>query len=69
MTSLAENLIPVKNLRPPTTRYRKGVKVPSLNMLKRGKQNKKLGDKVTVKKVERHDYVLINSRRASYVPY
>lgn len=49
MTSLAENLIPVKNLRPPTTRYRKGVKVPSLNMLKRGKQNKKLGDKVAVK--------------------
>lgn len=50
MTSLAVNLIPVKNLRPPTTRYRKGVKPPSLNMLKRGKQNKKLGDKVSVKK-------------------
>ena len=49
MTSLAVNLIPVKNLRPPTTRYRKGVKPASLNMLKRGKQNKKLGDKVTVK--------------------
>ena len=49
MTSLAENLIPVKNLRPPQTRYLKGVKPPSLNMLKRGKQNKKLGDKVTVK--------------------
>ena len=49
MTSLAVNLIPVKNLRPPTTRYRKGVKPPSLNMLKRGKQNKKLGDKVSVK--------------------
>ena len=49
MTSLAENLIPVKNLRPPQTRYLKGVKPPSLNMLKRGKQNKKLGDKVAVK--------------------
>lgn len=49
MTSLAENLIPVRNLRPPQTRYLKGVKPPSLNMLKRGKQNKKLGDKVTVK--------------------
>lgn len=49
MTSLAENLIPVKNLRPPQTRYLKGVKPPSLNMLKRGKQNKKLGDKVSVK--------------------
>lgn len=49
MTSLAENLIPVKNLRPPQTRYRKGVKPPSLNMLKRGKQNAKLGNKVTVK--------------------
>ena len=49
MTSLAVNLIPVKNLRPPQTRYLKGVKPPSLNMLKRGKQNKKLGDKVTVK--------------------
>lgn len=50
MTSLAENLIPVKNLRPPQTRFLKGVKPPSLNMLKRGKQNAKLGDKVTVKK-------------------
>jgi len=50
MTSLAVNLIPAKNLRPPTTRYRKGVKAPSLSMLKRGKQNKKLGDKVSVKK-------------------
>ena len=49
MTSLAVNLIPVKNLRPPTTRYRKGVKPPNNNMLKRGKQNKKLGDKVSVK--------------------
>ncbi len=49
MTSLAENLIPVKQLRPPQTRYQKGVKQPHLNMLKRGKQNKKLGDKVTVK--------------------
>jgi len=49
MTSSAVNLIPVKNLRPPQTRYLKGVKPPSLNMLKRGKQNKKLGDKVTVK--------------------
>jgi len=49
MTSLAENLIPVKNLRPPRTRYRKGVKSASLNMLKRGKQNAKLGDKVAVK--------------------
>ena len=49
MTSLALNLIPVKNLRPPTTRYRKGVKPASLNMLKRGKQNKKLGDKIKVK--------------------
>lgn len=47
MTSLAENLIPVKNLRPPTTRYLKGVKEPNLSMLKRGKQNKKLGNKVT----------------------
>lgn len=50
MTSLAENLIPVRNLRPPQTRYLKGVKPPSHNMLKRGKQNAKLGDKVTVKK-------------------
>lgn len=50
MTSLAENLIPVRNLRPPQTRYLKGVKPPSLNMLKRGKQNAKLGDKVTVRK-------------------
>jgi len=49
MTSLAENLIPVKNLRPPQTRYQKSVKPPNLNMLKRGKQNKKLGDKVTSK--------------------
>ncbi len=49
MTSLAENQIPVKNLRPPQTRYLKGVKPPSLNMLKRGKQNAKLGNKVTVK--------------------
>ena len=49
MTSLAENLIPVKKLRPPRTRYLKGVKPSSLNMLKRGKQNAKLGDKVTVK--------------------
>ena len=47
MTSLAVNLIPAKNLRPPTTRYRKGVKAPSLSMLKRGEQNKKLGDKIT----------------------
>ena len=50
MTSLAENLIPVRNLRPPQTRYLKGVKPSSLNMLKRGKQNAKLGDKVTVRK-------------------
>lgn len=50
MTSLAENLIPVRNLRPPQTRYLKSIKPPSLNMLKRGKQNKKLGDKVSVKK-------------------
>lgn len=50
MTSLAENLIPVRNLRPSQTRYLKGVKPPSLNMLKRGKQNAKLGDKVTVRK-------------------
>mgnify|MGYP001044094191 FL=1 len=49
MTSLAVNLIPVKNLRAPTTRDRKGVKPPNNNMLKRGKQNKKLGDKVSVK--------------------
>ena len=49
MTSLAVNLIPVKNLRPPQTRYKKGVKPSSLNMIKRGKQNQKLGDKVTVK--------------------
>jgi hypothetical protein len=49
VTSLAVNLIPVKNLRPPRTRYIKGVKPASLNMLKRGKQNKKLGDKVSVK--------------------
>ena len=49
MTSSAVNLIPVKNLRPPQTRYLKGVKPPSLNMLKRGKQNAKLGNKVTVK--------------------
>ncbi len=47
MTSLAENLIPVVNLRPPRTRYKKGVKAPNLSMLKRGKQNKKLGDKIT----------------------
>ena len=44
MTSLNVNLIPAKNLRPATTRYKKGVKAPSLSMLKRGKQNKKLGD-------------------------
>ena len=31
------------------TRYKKGVKPASVNMLKRGKQNKKLGDKVSVK--------------------
>ena len=49
MTSLAVNLIPVKNLRPPKTRYLKGVKPASPSMLKRGKQNKKLGDKVSVK--------------------
>ena len=49
MTSLAVNLIPVKNLRPPRTRYLKGVKPASPSMLKRGKQNKKLGDKVSVK--------------------
>jgi len=49
MTFSAENLIPVKNLRPPQTRYRKGVKPASPSMLKRGKQNKKLGDKVSVK--------------------
>lgn len=49
MTSLAENLIPVKNLRPAQTRYLKGVKSPSRSMLKRGKQNKKLGDKISVK--------------------
>ena len=49
MTSSAENLIPLKNLRPPTTRYRKGVKPASINMIKRGKQNAKLGDKVSVK--------------------
>lgn len=48
MTSSAENLIPVRNL-PPTTRFRKGIKPASRNMLKRGKQNKKLGDKVLVK--------------------
>jgi len=49
MTSLASNLIPVKNLRPPQTRYPKSVKPPSNKMLKRGKQNAKLGDKVTGK--------------------
>lgn len=49
MTLLAENLIPLVNLRPPTTRYRKGVKPPNERMLKRGKQNKKLGDKITIK--------------------
>ena len=49
MTSLAVNLIPLRNLRPPQTRYLKGVKPASLNMLKRGKQNKKLGDKISVK--------------------
>lgn len=50
MTSLAENLIPAKNLHLPQTRYLKGVKSPNHNMLKRGKQNKKLGDKITIKK-------------------
>jgi hypothetical protein len=50
MTSLAANLIQAKNIHLPQTRYLKGVKSPHSNMLKRGKQNKKLGDKVTVKK-------------------
>ncbi len=50
MTSLAVNLIQAKNIHLPQTRYLKGVKSPHSNMLKRGKQNKKLGDKVTVKK-------------------
>ena len=49
MTSLAENLIPAVNLRPQQTRFLKGVKPPNPFMLKRGKQNKKLGDKVSVK--------------------
>lgn len=53
MTSLAESLIPVQNV-PPTTRYKKSVKPPSLHMLKRGKQNAKLGDIVTVKKWKNH---------------
>lgn len=50
MTSLAVNLIQAKNIHLPQTRYLKGVKSPHSNMLKRGKQNKKLGDKITVKK-------------------
>lgn len=54
MTSSAVNLIPAKNLHPPRTRYRKGVKPPSLQMLKRGKQNAKLGDIVSVKKWKNH---------------
>ena len=49
MQTATANLIPVVNLRPPHTRYRKGVKQPHNNMLKRGKQNTKLGDKVTIK--------------------
>ena len=49
MTSLNVNLIPAKNVHLPQTRYLKGVKAPHSNMLKRGKQNKKLGDKVKVK--------------------
>lgn len=49
MTSLAVNQIQAKNLHLPQTRYLKGVKAPHSNMLKRGKQNAKLGDKVTVK--------------------
>jgi hypothetical protein len=50
MTSSAAKLIPVKNdPRPAQTRYLKSVKPPSTNMLKRGSNNKKLGDKVTVK--------------------
>jgi len=50
MTSLAENLINVKNIRPPLTRFQKGVKQPTLNMLKSGANNKKLGSKIKVKK-------------------
>lgn len=49
MTSVVENLIPAKNVHLPQTKFLKSVKPPSLNMLKRGKQNAKLGDKVTVK--------------------
>ena len=43
------HLIPVKNVHLPQTRYLKSVKPPSTNMLKRGKLNKKLGDKVAVR--------------------
>ena len=49
MASSAASLIPAVNLRPPHTRFRKNVKPASINMIKRGKQNAKLGDKVTVK--------------------
>jgi len=49
MASSAASLIPAVNLRPPHTRFRKSVKPAYLNMLKRGKQNAKLGNKVTVK--------------------
>lgn len=53
MTSSAANQIPVQNV-PPTTRFKKNVHPPSLRMLKRGKQNAKLGDIVTVKKWKNH---------------
>lgn len=49
MTSLAVNLIPARNVHLPQTRYLKNVKSPHLQMLKRGKANKKLGNKVSVK--------------------
>lgn len=45
MTSLAESQTQQKQ----RTRYLKSIKQPSLNMLKPGKQNAKLGDKVQVK--------------------
>lgn len=46
MTSLAEN----QTLRRQRTKYLKSVKKPHNNMLKRGKANAKLGDKISIKK-------------------
>jgi len=63
---MATTLITAEKRLPARTLFPKSVKPPSLNMLKPGGNNKKLGDKVTVKKWQGHKiYSLTLEERAT----